>query len=138
MKRTRSIRLVLIGGLSAGSVTGCGPTAPSSSPTPAAAAPSTIFNSAITTSAVFTNNHFVPGVGYYHAPFRAWYSLPYNYYNTNAGLYYAGSQWMPVPFASAINISSPTPEAVRQVEAQRTDIHRGGFGTTGHRSGVYS
>jgi len=54
VKRSRSIRLVLIGGLSAGAATSCGPDDRQS----AAAAGS-----------VYTNNYYVAGRGYYHAPF---------------------------------------------------------------------
>jgi len=121
VKRSRSIRLVLIGGLSAGALTSCGPqTEPVSS------------------SAVFTNNHYVPGVGYYHAPYRAWYAMPYNHYDPLSRRYYHGGQWNPAPHESPVNISSPTPQAVQQVAANRRDVPRSGFGSTSRRHYISS
>jgi hypothetical protein len=122
VKRSRSIRLVLIGGLSAGTLASCTPSASRS----------------VTGTDVFTNNHYVPGVGYYHAPFRAWYALPYNHYDPRAAKYYFGGQWAAAPFESVVNISTPTPEAVRLVASQRTDIRRGGFGGTGRHFSIRS
>jgi len=122
VKRSRSIRLVLLGGLSAGAIAGC--------------APST--STSVTSTDVFTNNHFVPGVGYYHAPFRAWYALPYNHYDTRAAKYYFGGQWGGAPYESVVNISSPTPQALNQLAAQRTDVRRGGFGSTGRHYSIRS
>ena len=62
---------MLLGGLSAGALSGCGP---QSVP--------------ITQDCVYTNNYYVPGVGYYHAPFRAWYVLPYNHYDPQSSRYF--------------------------------------------------
>jgi len=109
----------LISGLSAGALTGCSP------------------KPAISTGNVYTNNSFVPGAGYYHAPFRSWYALPYNHFDTQKNLYFYGGQWGAQPFESITNISSPTPEAVQAAESTRTDISRGGFGgfSSGHYSG---
>lgn len=103
--------------MSAGALAGCGPGTPQ-----------------ISTSEVFTNNHQVPGAGYYHAPFRAWYSLPYNHYDPGTARYYYGGQWNPAPHQSVVNISTPTAEAVQQVAAQRTDVRRSGFGSTSRGS----
>jgi hypothetical protein len=114
VKRSRSIKLVLIGGFSAG-LTSCGPS-------PAR----------VTSNDVFTNNHFVSGVGFYHAPFRAWYPLPYNHFDPQTSRYYHGGQWSPQPHESVVNISSPTPEAVQQVAAQN-NVRRGGFGGSSGR-----
>jgi hypothetical protein len=121
VKRSRSIRLVLVGSVSVGALTSCGPSSPPGN-----------------SSGVFTNNHYVPGVGYYHAPYRAWYSLPYNHYDSRSSRYFHGGQWATAPYESPVNISSPTVEAVRQVAAQRTDIRRGGFGSSSHRSWISS
>ena len=79
MKRSRSIRLVLLGGLSAGALAGCGPDPPPP----------------LSADAVYTNNCYVPGVGYYHAPFRAWFSLPYNHFDPQTKRYFYGGQWSP-------------------------------------------
>ena len=117
MKRSRSVRLILIGGLSTGALTGC-----SERPS-------------ISTGDVYTNNFYVPGVGYYHAPFHNWYALPYNHFEPHSSMYFYGGQWGVQPFESIINVSSPTPEAVVLAEARRTDISRGGFG--GYSSGHF-
>ena len=77
-----------------------------------------------------TNNFFLPGTGYYHAPFRNWYALPYNHFDTQRQLFYYGGQWGAQPYLSITNISSPTPEAVQVAENTRTDISRGGFGSS--------
>lgn len=122
MKRSRSIKLVLIGGLSAGAITGCHPSS----------------NPPISTECVYTNNYHVPGVGYYHAPFRAWYALPYNHFDPQNQRYFYGGQWGASPHQSITNISSPTPEVVQQVAGQRTDVSRGGFGSSSRSSHIWS
>ncbi|HEX9045562.1 MAG TPA: hypothetical protein VF988_00930 [Verrucomicrobiae bacterium] len=119
MKRSHSIRLILLGGLSATALTGC-----SQKPS-------------VSTENVYTNNFYVPGAGYYHAPFRAWYALPYNHFDAQKQLYYYGGQWGPRPFESITNISSPTAETVQLAENARTDISRGGFGSYGYSSGYH-
>lgn len=85
---------------------------------------------AIRTDNVYTNNFYVPGAGYYHAPFRAWYSLPYNHFDAQRQMYFYGGQWGYTPCESITNISPPTPEAAQQAEYSRTDISRGGFGNS--------
>ncbi len=120
MKRSKSIRLVLLGGLSAGALSGCSPDKPPISP-----------------AGVYTNNYYVPGVGFYHAPFCAWYALPYNHFDPQRKLYFYGGQWGPSPFESITNISSPTPQVAANAEAVLTDIVRGGFGGTGGGFGFH-
>ena len=117
MKRSQSIRLILIGGLSTAALTGCTP------------------KPSVSAENVYTNNFFVPGAGYYHAPFRTWYALPYNHFDAQKNLYFYGGQWGALPFESITNISSPTPEAVQVAQSTRTDVSRGGFG--GYSSGHY-
>ena len=124
MKRSRSIRLVLIGGLSAGTLAGCGPSANRSS--------------TLSASDVYTNNHYLPGVGYYHAPFRAWYPLPYNHYDPRSQHYFQGGQWAATPHASITNISDPTAAAAQKAQSQRTDIRRSGFGSTSRHHSIHS
>ena len=113
MKRSKSIRLVLIGGLSTTALTGCEQ------------------KPSISAANVYTNNFHVSGAGYYHAPFRNWYPLPYNHFDAQKQLYFFGGQWNAQPFESITNISSPTPETVQLAQSSRTDISRGGFGRTG-------
>jgi hypothetical protein len=124
VKRSRHIRLVLTGGITASAaVTGCGP---GSQPPPVSA------------DNVYTNNFYVPGVGYYHAPFRAWFSLPYNHFDPQSQRYFYGGQWSQTACQNITNISSPTAQVAQQAEAQRTDIARGGFGSTSGFHGVYA
>ncbi len=104
---------MLLGGLSAGALAGCDL---GNQPPP------------LTDSCVYTNNYFVPGAGYYHAPFRAWYPLPYNHFDPQSRRYFNGGQWTDAPHESITNISPPTLAAAQSSEAQRTDISRGGFG----------
>jgi hypothetical protein len=117
MKRSKSIRLVLLGSLSTAVLNGCSP------------------KPSVSTQNVYTNNFYVAGAGYYHAPFRGWYRLRYNEFDAQKNLYFYGGQWGALPCDSITNISSPTAEAVQIAENARTDISRGGFG--GYASGYY-
>ena len=123
MKRSRTIRLVLLGGLSAGALTGCGPG--SQSPP-------------ISAENVYTNNYYVSGVGYYHAPFRAFYPMPYNFFEPKNQQYFFGGQWAATPHQTISNISAPLHSGAQQAEAQRSDIPRRGFGSTSHHHSVWS
>ena len=78
-------------------------------------------------------------MGYYHAPFRAFYPMPYNYFEPKSGRYFYGGIWGESAFLNFTNVSSPTPEVAALAQAQRTDvqrdIQRSGFGrTSGYRS----
>lgn len=121
MKRSRSVRLILLGGLSAGALAGCDP------------APSHVVS-----SGVYTNNHHVPGMGYYHAPFNGWYSLPYNYYEPKSAKYFYGGQWGAAPHQSIVNISTPSPEAARELAARQSAVRRSGFGSTSRHFSSFS
>ena len=113
---------MLIGGLSVGTLVSCGPKQPPP----------------LSSEAVYTNNCYVPGVGYYHAPFRAWFALPYNHFDPQTQQYFCGGQWAAAPFESITNISTPVPGIVPQAEARRTDVVRGGFGRTSSWHGIHS
>ena len=117
MKRSQQIRLILIGGLSAGALSGCGQ------------------KSVVSSDNVYTNNFYVPGAGYYHAPFRAWYPLPYNHFDPENQKYFYGGTWEAQPFQSITNISAPTAEAASLAQNSRTDVPRGGFGGFGRGGG---
>lgn len=120
MKRSKIVQRVLLGGLSSGALTAC-----------AAAAQ----GARITTESYYTNDDHIPGAGYYHAPFHGFYTFPYNYYDPYRKMYFFGGQWGNAPYRSVVNISAPTPEAVRAAESLRTDntrtyVPRSGFGSS--------
>jgi len=117
VKRSHKLALVLLGGASAGAFSGC---AQSGAARPVR----------ISSECVYINDYFIPGAGYYHAPFRRFYPHRYNSYDSNLKMYYFGGQWGLYPFQSPINISSPTDEAASLAEASRIDVVRGGFGST--------
>ncbi len=66
---------------------------------------------------MYQNNHYVHGAGYYHAPFAAWFSRPYNDYDPARG-YYAGGNWNSQAYASNITSSVPAGETVSRVNSQ--------------------
>jgi hypothetical protein len=120
VKRSSSVRRVLLGGLSAGAIAASA----------AAAEPR------VTPDSFYTNDYYLPGAGYYHAPFQAFYSQPYNYFDPQRKMYFFGGKWDTVPHRSIINISAPTVEAAQRAESLRSDLRqtnyvpRGGFGST--------
>lgn len=124
MKRSRSIRLILIGGLSAGTLSSCSPGGGQ--------------KAAISAENLYTNNYYVAGAGYYHAPFRAWYALPYNHFDPQTQRYFYGGQWGLAPFESITNLSAPRAEVAQQAEGRRTDVTRGGFGRSSGSHFIHS
>ncbi|MCX7825953.1 MAG: hypothetical protein N2689_10395 [Verrucomicrobiae bacterium] len=123
MKRSRSVKLVLVSGLSAGALTACGPSAHA----PSGRA-----------DGFHANNDYLPGMGYYHAPYRAWFPLPYNYYDRQKQSYYYGGQWAPTPHQSITNISSPMIVASRAAGPTTSGVRRSGFGSTSRYYSTYS
>ena len=113
---------MLLGGLSAGALSGCTPSGERTAGS----------------EAVYTNNHHIAGVGYYHAPYRGWYTLPYNSFDANTRQYFHGGLWTPTPHESVTNISPPTPDQARRLAPAQAAVRRGGWGSTGHRHSVYS
>jgi hypothetical protein len=121
VKRSKIIRLVLLGGVSAGSLTACNPSGSNS----------------ISADAYYTNNYHIAGVGYYHAPFRAWYSMPFNHYDVGTKRYFFGGTWATAPYQSITNISAPTSAAAQQARSLAS-VSRGGFGRTSHSHWTHS
>lgn len=124
MKRSRTVRRLLVGGVTVGLATACGSGAePRVSP-----------------ERYYTNDSYLQGAGYYHAPFQAFFPHPYNHYDAQRRQYYYGGQWGPTPHRSIVNISMPTAEAARAAQLARTDlplpttttVPRSGFGSTSH------
>ena len=128
VKRSKSVKLVLMGGLSAGALTGCD-NSPSQS-------------GAFRPGSVYTNNYHVTGLGYYHAPFRAWYRLPYNHFDPQRNAYFYGGVWASTPQMTITNLSAPTAEALRLAQATTRGgggwVSRGGFGGTSRSYSTYS
>ena len=126
MKKSKSIRLVLIGGLSAGAFHGCTPAAPTDGPAP------------LLIGGAYTNDHYGPGAGYYHAPYRAWFPRPYNQFDLQTKMYFHGGRWTPEPHLSITNISTPVENAFAVARAAHSPVQRGGFGNTGIRRSTWS
>lgn len=127
MKRSRHIRLVLLGSLAGGALTGCGPEDDRASS----------LMPPVSDQMTYTNNHHVPGVGYYHAPYHAWYPFPYNFYSPERG-YYHGDRWTREPNQTGVTASRPSPQAAQTARAEqmaRSQVSRGGFGRSLFRSG---
>lgn len=72
----------------------------------------------ISTAQTYANNDYIPGVGYYHAPYNGWYPHPYNYYDSNRG-YFAGGLWQALPWVLAMQRSQPSEAAVAAALAAR-------------------
>lgn len=128
MKRSRTIALVLLGSASTAVFDGCNRV-------------HTFPVERISAQAYYPNDYYIPGAGYYHAPFRAFFPYPYNY-RFAAGSYYYGGQLGSTPFESVINISSPTEGAALSAQMNRIDlVPRAGFGGIangyGHSHGGY-
>ena len=118
MKRSNSITLVLLGAATSAALVGCNSGNEES-------------RAFLSSDNTYTNNHYVHGAGYYHAPYRAWYPYPYNSYAQGRG-YYHGGQWTTDPGVASIDASRPAPEAVKTAQSQhdaaRSGARRSGFG----------
>jgi hypothetical protein len=106
------------------------------------------------TGANVTNNTYVAGLGYYHAPYRGWFEFPYNDYRPGFG-YYHGGIYTPDPFVSDIMYSQPPPPPSRPSNfrtggsggfigssvgssSHSSSVSRGGFGSIGHGGSIGS
>lgn len=79
------------------------------------------------------NNSYMPGVGYYHSPFHAWYPVSFNTHDPNRGYYYGGS-WHAAPFAGIVPSSSrPSPAGWMSMH-----LARGNSGYSGGSGGFFS
>lgn len=131
MKRSQHVRLALSGVVaSALWMTGCQQDEEDSAVTGTNAPP------VLSTNAVYSNNEYVSGVGYYHAPYGGWYSRPFNTYLPGRG-YFHGGDWWPSPYTGPISISSPRPEAVESANV-KTAPFRANVNTSATSSGISS
>lgn len=105
----------------------------------------------LSTNQTYTNNHYVPNVGYYHAPYQGWFPYPYNYYSPGWG-YYHGGNWTPQPNGNTVTNSHPTSRATSSAHStwsssrssgsssgdggssssSGSSTSRGGFGSSSH------
>ncbi len=125
MKRSQHVCLVLSGVVaSALWTTGC--------QQDDAAASATNVPPMVSTNQVYTNNEYVSGVGYYHAPYGGWYARPFNSYLSGRG-YYHGGDWWPTPYAGPIVVSTPRPEAVESanIKTEPLRTRASSFSTSG-------
>jgi hypothetical protein len=90
-------------------------------------------------SQTYTNNHYVAGRGYYHAPYHSWFPFPYNSYDASRG-YYHGGQYTTGPHVSAITSSKPTVSSSAfsrsSTRSSGSSITRGGFSSSHSSSGI--
>lgn len=114
----------------------------------------------VNTETSYPNNHFLPGAGYYHAPYHAWFPLPFNHHDSARG-WFRGGSWRGAAQADATELgqgarpagtsglagtqgisnlaaSRPTPEAVSRAnagaKAKAGAVSRGGFGQSSRPS----
>ncbi len=59
-------------------------------PSPAGTDPTTV-----DANTAYPMNHFVPGAGYYHVPYHAWFPFPFNYHDSRG--WYRGGRWRAAP-----------------------------------------
>ena len=76
----------------------------------------------------YTNNHYVAGRGYYHAPYHMWYPFPYNSYDPARRSYYHGGNYTTDPHVSSITASKPITQ--RTTTSSSSHIRRSGFSTS--------
>jgi hypothetical protein len=111
-RRSKQVALVLLGtmGVVGGVVIWdawrrAQPDAPSPTELPEAPSPP------IASDRTYQNNEFTPGVGYYHAPYHAWFPFPFNHHDPSRG-YFAGGLWQAAPLAAGLLSSRPSAPAV--------------------------
>ncbi len=83
----------------------------------------------------YTNNHYIPGVGYYHAGYHNFFPFRFNHYDAGRGGYFYGGGWHSSPDQTA-NLTSSVPSRSTVVKANSQfrstqASKRGGFGRSG-------
>jgi len=137
MKRSTRIVLVLSGALTAGALGGCDGRVGQVAPPPGSSGNS------------YTNNQYVAGTGYYHAPYQGWFIHPFNYYEASRG-WYRGGRWYASPTDDQRSTSSGSSgghywfsgsgsggdsgSSGSSGGSHSSSISRGGFGGTGSGS----
>ena len=106
--------------------------------TPAAVVP-------VNADRTYSNNEYIPGAGYYHAPFYGWFPFPWNFHHPSRG-YFGGGQWQATPFSADRQSSRASQQAVAaavvaQRAAQETaqrQARTSGFSSTTNRGSSFS
>ena len=88
---------------------------------------------ALRTSQVVTNDTYIEGRGYYHAPFHTWYPFPYNFYSPGIG-YYRGGSYYPQPDLTIPKPTYPGKFAYASAANAEERVNRGGFTRNGSGS----
>jgi hypothetical protein len=83
-------------------------------------------------SQVVTNDTYIAGRGYYHAPFHAWYPFPWNFYSPGRG-YYRGGGYYTEPDLTIPKPTYPGRFAHASIQAEE-NVSRGGFARSGSSS----
>jgi hypothetical protein len=113
-------------------------------------------STSVDTATAYPMNHFLPGAGYYHAPYHAWFPMPFNYHDNSRG-WFRGGQWRTTPMeddaerrdeartggfvagrgysgGGRVLTSRPSLEAVQRANTgaatQHANVIRGGFGSS--------
>lgn len=81
----------------------------------------------------YQNNEFVPGAGYYHAPYHSWFPFPFNHHDPAHG-YFAGGVWHAAPIVASLLSSRPSPAGFANARAAQQSFdheQRARAGTSG-------
>jgi hypothetical protein len=140
MRRSRQVALVLLGTAGVIGVAAAWDAWRNATPVTDTTATGQPVAPPISVDRTYTNNDYVPGAGYYHAPQHAWFPYPYNYHDPARG-YFAGGLWRAMPWVVGFMQSQPTPNAAQAaLAAQRQEEQRrkssSSFFGGGYRTGT--
>ena len=83
----------------------------------------------------YSNNHYIPGAGYYHSGYHNFFPFRHNHFDAGRGSYFYGGGWNSAPdTVSNLTASVPSRTAVTTANSQFRATHpssRGGFGRSG-------
>jgi hypothetical protein len=81
----------------------------------------------------YPTNHFLPGAGYYHPPYRSWFPFPFNYHDSGRG-WFRGGQWQPTAEATPAENHAQRDPRTSGFASSSTTTSGGGVGA-GARAG---
>lgn len=76
----------------------------------------------------YAHGSFLPGLGYYHAPFGAWFPFPWNFHQPGRG-YFSGGEWRPAPDERPTTASRPSAAGLAAASALQARREAGNPGT---------